>query len=245
MDDWLRNYSTTPEVDERLSFAAKIANVSAINSGQMDTSPANLGTVSWSYQAMKGNVYVNSFEPSSSKLHDGWRQMAGEADLGLFGAIRILSSDVVVDPTFGLYGYGCNVQESAGCYAITPEDGVFKRLNLITQKFHMDLDRDRYIGATVSNVERLSRLHAAEPDAFDRAYNDVDDDGARPGNVCCRCRWHERGHDHGEGRPADGRLPFDRDSGDLRRSDRHWLRWRDIGDRRRRWGDSVGLRRRG
>src|SRR3569623_527411 len=39
MDDWLRSYSTTPEVDERLSYAAKIANVSAINSGQMDSNP--------------------------------------------------------------------------------------------------------------------------------------------------------------------------------------------------------------
>jgi MYXO-CTERM domain-containing protein len=153
MDDWLRNYSTTPEVDERLSYAAKIANVSAINSGQMDTSAANLGTVSWTYQAMKGNVYVNSFEPAASKLHNGWRQMAGEADLGLFGAIRILSADVVVDPIFGLYGYGCNVAAVGACYAITPVDGVFKRLNLITQRFHMDLDRDRYAGATVSTAK--------------------------------------------------------------------------------------------
>ncbi len=150
MDDWLRNYSTAPEEDERLSYAAKIANISAINSGQMDADPANLGTVSWTYQAMKGNVYRSSFEPSSSKLHDGWRQMAGEADLGLFGAIRILSADVAVDPIFGLYGYGCNVEESGGCYAITPLDGVFKRLNLVTQKLHMELDRDRYTGATVS-----------------------------------------------------------------------------------------------
>ncbi len=152
MDDYLRNYSATPELDERLSYAAKIANISAINSGQMDTSAANLGTVSWTYQAMKGNVYVNSFEPASSQLHNGWRQMAGEADLGLFGAIRILSADVAVDPIFGLYGYGCDVAQVGSCYSITPQDGVFKRLNLITQKFYMDLNRDRYTGATVSTT---------------------------------------------------------------------------------------------
>ncbi len=152
MDDWLRNYSTTPELDERLSYAAKIANISAINSGQIDATAANLGTVAWSYQAMKGNVYVNSFDPANSKLHNGWRQMAGEADLGLFGAIRILSADVAVDPVFGLYGYGCNVTQVGSCYSITPEDGVFKRLNLITQKFHLDLNRDRYTGATVSTT---------------------------------------------------------------------------------------------
>src|ERR1700753_13335 len=51
MDDYLRHYSTTPELDERLSYAAKIANVNAINSGQIDSDPANLGAISWTYQA--------------------------------------------------------------------------------------------------------------------------------------------------------------------------------------------------
>ena len=152
MDDWLRNHSTTPELDERLSYAAKIANLSAINSGQMDSNAKNLGTVAWTYQAMKGNYYINSFDPPGM-LHNGWRQMSGEADLGLFGAIRILSADVAVDPLFGLFGYGCDVQAMGSCYAVTPKDGVFKRLNLITEKFHLELERDRYSGATVSQAK--------------------------------------------------------------------------------------------
>ncbi|HVT09665.1 MAG TPA: DUF5695 domain-containing protein, partial [Polyangia bacterium] len=151
MDDFVRTQSQAPELDERLSYAAKIANIGAINSGQMDTNPANLGTVAWTYQAMKGNVYVNSFDPGNSKLHEGWRQMSGEADLGLFGAIRILSADVTVDPVFGLTGYGCNVVQSDSCLAVTPTDGVFKRLNLITQKLSVALDRDRYTAATASS----------------------------------------------------------------------------------------------
>lgn len=150
MDDWIRHHSTTPEVDERLSYAAKIANLNAINSGQIDSNPANLGAVAWTYQAMKGNVYVNSFEPDTSTLHNGWRQMAGEADLGLFGALRILSADVVTDPIFGLFGYGSDVSMAGSCYSVTPKDGVFKRLNMISQKLYVELDRDRYKGATVS-----------------------------------------------------------------------------------------------
>jgi hypothetical protein len=150
MDDWVRSQSTTPELDERLSYAAKIANISAINSGQIDATPANLGTVAWTYQAMKGNEYRGNAE--HGKLHNGWREMAGEADLGLFGAIRILSADVAVDPTFGLYGYGCDVTEAGTCYQITPHDGVFKRLNLITQKLYLELNRDQYSGATVSTT---------------------------------------------------------------------------------------------
>jgi hypothetical protein len=153
MDDWARFHSASPELDERLSYAAKIANLSAINSGQIDADPANVGSVSWTYQAMKGNVYRGSAETlngATANLHNAWREMAGEADLGVWGAIRLLSADVAVDPVFGLVGYGCDVSTSNGCYAITPRDGVFKRLNLITEGLGMTLDRDRYSGATVS-----------------------------------------------------------------------------------------------
>ncbi|MES1174247.1 MAG: DUF5695 domain-containing protein [Myxococcales bacterium] len=151
MDDWVRNHSTTPEVDERLNYAAKIANVSAINSGQIDADPANLGTVAWTYQAMKGNVYRGNAE--NGKLHNGWRQMAGEADLGLFGAIRILSADIAVDPIFGLFGYGADVTQTGTCLSVTPLDGVNKKLNFITQKLHLELNRDQYTGATVSTAK--------------------------------------------------------------------------------------------
>jgi hypothetical protein len=150
LDDFVRTQSTAPEVDERLSYAAKLANVGAINSGQIDGSSANLGTVAWTYQGMKGNVYVNSFDPANGKLHAGWREMTGEADLGLFGALRILSADVANDPIFGLTGYGCNVSTANSCTSVTPTDGVFKRLNMISQKMSFSLNRDRYAGATVS-----------------------------------------------------------------------------------------------
>ncbi|MBV9949862.1 MAG: hypothetical protein JOZ69_23675 [Myxococcales bacterium] len=155
LDDWLRAFSTRPEIDERLTYAAKIANVSAINSGQIDGAPANLGAVSWGYQAMKGNVYVGSpyvKGGETGNLHNGWRNMSGESDLGLFGALRILSSDVAVDPIFGLYGYGCDVSQSGSCLEVTPHDGVFKRLNLVSQKLRLELDRDRYTGATISGA---------------------------------------------------------------------------------------------
>jgi MYXO-CTERM domain-containing protein len=152
LDDFVRTQSTTPEVDERLSYAAKIANISAINSGQMDSTAANVGAVAWTYQAMKGNVYVYSFDPSTSKLHNDWRQMSGEADLGLFGALRILSADVASDPIFGLVGYGCDVSTANSCTSVTPTDGVFKRLNMISQKMSFSLNRDRYTGATVGSA---------------------------------------------------------------------------------------------
>nr|WP_233566685.1 DUF5695 domain-containing protein [Cohnella endophytica] len=148
MDDWTRNNSTNAAVDQRLSYAAKIANISAINSGQISSDPANIGAVSWTYQSSKGNNGALGLD--GGPLFNGWRGMSGEADLGLFGAIKILSSDVAVDPIFGLYCYGCDVTSSGGNYSVTPKDGVFQKLNLITEKFGMELERDKYTAATVA-----------------------------------------------------------------------------------------------
>ena len=89
------------------------------------------------------------------KLHNGWRQMSGEADLALFGAIRIASSDVSVDPVFGLTGYGCEVTYNGGSYSVTPLDGVYHRLNLINEKVSLELTQDQYSSAVVSKTEVL------------------------------------------------------------------------------------------
>lgn len=151
MDDWLRNHSTTPEKDERMSYAAKIANIANINSGQINSDPANIGAVAWTYQAEKGNFGAQGL--GGGALHNGWRGMSGEADLGLFGALKILSADVAVDPVFGLFGYGADVVQSGSNYVITPKDGVFKRLHLITEKFSMELERDQYTAATVATAK--------------------------------------------------------------------------------------------
>lgn len=151
MDDWVRTGSTSPEVDERLTYAAKIANVSAINSGQISSDPANIGAVSWTYQMTKGNAGALGLD--GGPLFNGWRGMSGEADLGLFGAIKILSADIAVDPIFGLYGYGADVALTGGNYVIAPKDGVGQRLNLITEKLGMTLERDKYTAATVAQAK--------------------------------------------------------------------------------------------
>ncbi len=102
-------------------------------------------------------------------LHNGWRQMAGESDLGLYGALMILSSDVAIDPVFGLYGYGCEVSADADVYTVTPLDGLFTRLNFINQELYIELDRDQYtearvaadntsIGLDIKNLEQTQHI---------------------------------------------------------------------------------------
>jgi len=151
IDDWVRHHSTQPEVEQRLSWAAKIANVAHINSGQINSDPENIGAVAWTYQAEKGNFPALGL--GGGPLQNGWRGMSGEAGLGLWGAIRILSADIAVDPIFGLVGYGADVTEENGRYTIIPKDGIFQRLNLITEKFRMELQRDKYTTAIVSKTK--------------------------------------------------------------------------------------------
>ncbi|MCF6411138.1 DUF5695 domain-containing protein [Pseudalkalibacillus salsuginis] len=148
MDDWTRNHSEQPEIAQRLNWAGKIANVSHINSGQIDRNPENIGAVSWSYQSELGNH--NALGHGGGPLLNGWRSMSGEADLGLWGAIKLLSVDISNDPLFGLVAYGGTVTEESGNYVVVPKDGVSQRLNLITEKFNMELQRDKFSEATIS-----------------------------------------------------------------------------------------------
>ncbi len=150
MDDYLRNVSEAGSeekaIAERVNYAAKLANFTCINSGQIDADEENIGTVSWTYQSELGNSGGQG--TGGGKLHNGWRQMAGEADLGLYGAMSIASSDVATDPIFGLVGYGCEVKDAGKSYEIIPKDGVFTRLNLINEGLSLSL-----YGATYSEAE--------------------------------------------------------------------------------------------
>jgi len=165
MDDWMRRHSATPDLDARGVYAAKLGNFTAVNSGQMDSDPANLGTVSWTYQAEKGNLGAQvsaeglGAQKVRTELHNGWRSMSGEADLGLFGALRIISADVANDPVFGLVGYGCDVSRGADGYDVTIKDGIGQRVNLIPLKVWISLDQDRI--STISVNEAKDRIEAS------------------------------------------------------------------------------------
>lgn len=161
MDDYLRNEDslmTSEEraIAERINYGGKIANFTCINSGQIDSDPENIGTVSWTYQAELGNSGGQG--TGGGMLHNGWQQMAGEADLGLFGAIGIMSSDVAKDPVFGLVGYGCLVEDMGKSYQIIPRDGVFAKLNLINEKLSLSLTGAIYGKALVSKDKSEIRL---------------------------------------------------------------------------------------
>ncbi len=168
MDDYLRNESNAKEsekaVMQRMNYGGKIANFTCINSGQIDSDPENIGAVSWTYQAELGHDGAQG--TGGGKLHNGWRQMAGEADLGLYGAIKIMSSDVAYDPIFGLTGYGCDVMDTGKSYSIIPKDGVFSRLNLINEGVSVELCGSQYSSARVRKDKSEIRLELKSPASF-------------------------------------------------------------------------------
>jgi hypothetical protein len=150
MNDWMLNYSKTPELDARLTYAAKIANLAHINSGQINSDPENLGAAAWTYQASLGPNYIGTVQmKDGGKLQNGWRNLDGESQLGFWGAIRMLSVDVVSDPIFGLYGYGCDISRNGSNIAVTPKDGICKRVNMVSKKLSFILDQDQYSQAVV------------------------------------------------------------------------------------------------
>jgi len=156
MDDWMRYHSTSPDLEARGTYAAKLANFTAVNSGQIDADPANIGAVSWTYQAMKGNFGAQGSAERQgaanvrTELHNGWRSMSGEADLGLFGGLKIISADVANDPIFGLVGYGCDATLTGNVYSVSPRDGIGQRVNILPIKLYVTAQQDQITTATLS-----------------------------------------------------------------------------------------------
>lgn len=149
MDDYLRyqdNGMTAAEKSaaERVNYAAKLGNLTCVNSGQICSDPETIGAVAWIYQSELGN-----YAEAGDTLYNGWRHRAGESGLNLFGAIRILSADVTNDPVFGLFGYGCEVSDNGSAYTVQPLDGINSKLHLIDESIYIELNRDQYTTATV------------------------------------------------------------------------------------------------
>ncbi len=180
MDDYLRNVDTDVNEDERaiaqrVNYGGKLANFTCINSGQIDADEENIGTVSWTYQAELG--HNGGQGTGGGKLHNGWRQMAGEADLGLFGALEIISSDVAEDPVFGLFGYGCEVSESKDEYTVVPRDGLFMRLNFINERLSIEMTGATYSKAVVSKNMDYIELDINDDSSYTKIKVDGLDEG--------------------------------------------------------------------
>ncbi|GMK40371.1 hypothetical protein PCCS19_34270 [Paenibacillus sp. CCS19] len=153
MDDWLRyeNDGRTAEqtaVAQQRNYAAKISNFNAINMGQI--SAQSVGGISWRYNAQKGGTGTKNVNDGGTRvMNNGWQDFSGESEEGLYGSLLRISSDIVTDPVFGLFGYGALVTDEDGAYHITPKDGFGKRINLLDEQIYLVSESDKIETANI------------------------------------------------------------------------------------------------
>ncbi|WP_186380916.1 DUF5695 domain-containing protein [Paenibacillus xylanexedens] len=153
MDDWLRyeNDGRTVEqkaIAQQRNYAAKISNFNAVNMGQISAN--SVGSTSWRYSMYKGGTGTKDvYDGGSRVMSNGWNDFSGESEEGLYGSLLSISSDIVTDPVFGLFGYGALVTDEGDSYNITPKDGFGKRINLIDEKIYLELESDKIESAQI------------------------------------------------------------------------------------------------
>ncbi|MBT0568088.1 DUF5695 domain-containing protein [Williamsia sp. CHRR-6] len=148
---------------QRANYAAKTTLMAGVNSGQISSDPANIGASAWTYQSELGRLGTlgDGGGPNVEQLN-GWRSRSGESDLGLWGVLQTMSTDVVTDdPIFGSLTYGGRSTATARSTTITPADGVNRRLNMVSQQLSVSLDTDTYRQATVAATNSALRLDMA------------------------------------------------------------------------------------
>ena len=115
MDDWLRYENDGRSVEQKAiaqqrNYAAKISNFNAVNMGQISAN--SVGSTSWRYSMYKGGTGTKDvYDGGSRVMSNGWNDFSGESEEGLYGSLLSISSDIVTDPIFGLFGYGALVTD--------------------------------------------------------------------------------------------------------------------------------------
>ncbi|WP_310830171.1 DUF5695 domain-containing protein [Paenibacillus pedocola] len=175
MDDWLRyeeddRSAEQTAIAQQRNYAAKISNFNAVNMGQITAN--SVGSTSWRYSMYKGGTGTKDvYDGGSRVMHNGWNDFSGESEEGLYGSLLSISSDIVTDPVFGLFGYGAQVTDEGGSYHITPKDGFGKRINLIGEKIYLVLESDKIQSAQIQKDGKgftLQLLNSAQKEHASR-----------------------------------------------------------------------------
>ncbi len=185
MDDWIRyqddgRTAAQTAVAQQRNYAAKISNFNAINMGQI--SAQSVGSTSWRYSMYKGGTGTKDvFDGGSRVMNNGWNDFSGEADEGIYGSLLSISSDIVTDPVFGLFGYGALVTDKGNSYEITPKDGFGKRINLIDESIYLVSQNEKIEKAEIQKDGKLFTLTLTNLDKKEHASR-IAIDGAGLGN---------------------------------------------------------------
>jgi hypothetical protein len=167
--DWYFNYADENTADYngkgqysqdiwRMVYPAKMSPFVHILSGQpeFNIGPASGGLANTdqaiSGRGVKGSVWGNIMTTRPYNWNLGFPySTSAESDISLWSGLQILSADIVPnDPSFGLVGYGGVVTDGGKTYDMVPQDGLYRRLNVVGDRFQMELIHDRYTEASVN-----------------------------------------------------------------------------------------------
>jgi hypothetical protein len=166
--DWFFNYADE-NVDDyygegqysqdiwRMIYPAKMSPFIHILSGQPEfnvgPTSGNLANADQtvSGRGVKGSVWGNYMPTRPYNWNIGFPySTSAESDLSLWSGLQILSMDIVPnDPAFGLTGYGGEVTDGGDSYDVIPTDGLYRRLNVVGDRFQMELINDQYTAASI------------------------------------------------------------------------------------------------
>ena len=133
------------ESEIRLAYGSYMAGWSLINSGYYSQSEYNIGSSVWYYQGVKGNYMesANSWE-RILPVYNGAVAVSGESALGFWAGLSMASTIVSNDSVFGLYAYGGLIEFDGNLFAVTPKDGVRKRIHwILDENASFELLQDR------------------------------------------------------------------------------------------------------
>jgi hypothetical protein len=167
--DWYFNYADENNADYydngqysqdvwRMVYPAKMSPFVHILSGQPDFNIGpTTGRLANANQAadgkgVKGSVWGNYMPTRPYNWNNGFPySTSAECDISLWSGLQLLSADIVPnDPSFGLVGYGAEVSDGGDSYEVTPQDGLYRRLNIVGDRFQMELMNDRYTAASIA-----------------------------------------------------------------------------------------------
>ncbi|MCL1908912.1 MAG: DUF5695 domain-containing protein [Holophagaceae bacterium] len=153
----------------RFVFPPKIASFANIQSGQPELQgPANTTSVMHTPEDMRSKYGVGvlgtnwgNYKPNRPYdwNHGFPYSESAESSFSQWGGFNILSADIVPnDPSFGLTGWGCLVETKATSgrtvFGVVPQDGLFRRINIVGDVFTLDLKNDRYTYAEIGTDYR-------------------------------------------------------------------------------------------
>lgn len=127
------------------------------------------GLMSVTANLLPDGMGFGSFDYTPGEFTFGWETMGDnqrwrtlDNGIGQYGYFKGATAYVVDDETFGLVGYGCEVEVTDGRIQITPNDGVSKRVHLVERGLEIAASAGEFDAITVDDDPAQLRVRLSD-----------------------------------------------------------------------------------